>query len=359
VYVSHRVLATLAVQNGVFVKRIQKSSKKSLFQKSVVSPQNTALFNPLSTTAFQQNHIMLEETTNSTKNVVVNAYEAARDLRVRQNIERMKSIGIEAAKTKVDAIVANVAKKTKSASSSASHLSKKRVKKRSEISPSKRRTSSRVRGEKAPDIHAIRNDVDSIKNNLWEPVYNEEIYTQEHVAKLGDRHSEWELFVSGYDSQGRRLYDATKGVCCHQCRQKTLGTHTTCNKCKLMRGKFCGDCIYMRYGENVLEINENPEWECPVCRDICNCSFCRTKKGWMPTGNMYRAAIASGYKSVAHYLVLSRQDDEEKAKKCEEEAEIIAERLAKEEAKRLKENPELCAKEQERRKPHWLNATRK
>ncbi len=120
-YVSHRVLATLAVQNGVFVKRIQKSSKKSLFQKSVVSPQNTALFNPLSTTAFQQNHIMLEETTNSTKNVVVNAYEAARDLRVRQNIERMKSIGIEAAKTIVDAIVANVAKKTKSASWSASN----------------------------------------------------------------------------------------------------------------------------------------------------------------------------------------------------------------------------------------------
>ena len=149
--------------NGVFVKRIQKSSKKSLFQKSVVSPQNTALFNPLSTTAFQQNHIMLEETTNSTKNVVVNAYEAARDLRVRQNIERMKSIGIEAAKTKVDAIVANVAKKTKSASSSASHLSKKRVKKRSEISPSNdgRR---RVRGEKAPDIHAIKTML--IQNNL-------------------------------------------------------------------------------------------------------------------------------------------------------------------------------------------------
>ena len=216
-----------------------------------------------------------------------------------------------------------------------------------------------MRGEKAPDIHAIGNANDDGDSNLWEPVYNEEIYTQEHVAKLGDRQSEWELFVSGYDSQGRRLYDATKGVCCHQCRQKTLGTHTTCNKCKLMRGKFCGDCIYMRYGENVLEINENPEWECPVCRDICNCSFCRTKKGWMPTGNMYRAAIASGYKSVAHYLVLSRQDDEEKAKKCEEEAEIIAERLAKEEAKRLKENPELCAKEQERRKPHWLNATRK
>ena len=309
---------------------------------------------------------MLEETTNSNTattakgEMMVNAYEAARDLRVRQNIERMKSIGIEAAKTKVETII-GVAHAKKKSASSASHLSKKRVRKRSEISPSKRRTSSRVRGEKAPDIHAIGNALNDggDSNNLWESVYNEEIYTQEHVAKLGDRQSEWDLFVSGYDSQGRRLYDATKGVCCHQCRQKTLGTHTTCNKCKLMRGKFCGDCIYMRYGENVLEINENPDWECPVCRDICNCSFCRTKKGWMPTGNMYRAAIASGYKSVAHYLVLSRQDDEEKAKKCEEEAEIIAERLAKEEARRLKENPELCAKEQERRKPHWLNATRK
>ena len=42
---------------------------------------------------------------------MVNAYEAARDLRVRQNIERMKSIGIEAAKTKVETIVAHVAKK--------------------------------------------------------------------------------------------------------------------------------------------------------------------------------------------------------------------------------------------------------
>merc|ERR1712072_1509416 len=144
---------------------------------------------------------------------MVNAYEVARDLRVRQNIERMKSIGIEAAKTKVDVLVA-AKKSASSATASTAHLSKKRVRKRSEISPSKRRTSSRVRGEEAPDIHAIGNANDG-DANLWEPVYNEEIYTQEHVAKLGDRKSEWELFVSGYDSQGRRLYDTTKGVCCH------------------------------------------------------------------------------------------------------------------------------------------------
>ena len=99
---------------------------------------------------------------------------------------------------------------------------------------------------------------------------------------------------------------------------ENAGHAHTCNKCKLMRGKFCGVHIHA-VRENVLEISENPDWECPVCRDICNCSFCRTKKGWMPTGNMYRAAIASGYKSVAHYLS-SLAGHEEKAKKCEEEA---------------------------------------
>jgi hypothetical protein len=27
-----------------------------------------------------------------------------------------------------------------------------------------------------------------------------------------------------------------------------------------------------RYGENVVEANQNEDWECPVCRKICNCS---------------------------------------------------------------------------------------
>ncbi|KAL5652915.1 hypothetical protein ACJX0J_038373, partial [Zea mays] len=42
------------------------------------------------------------------------------------------------------------------------------------------------------------------------------------------------------------------------------------------------------YGENVLEVKKNPNWICPVCRGICNCSICRTKKGWLPTGSAYR-----------------------------------------------------------------------
>lgn len=55
---------------------------------------------------------------------------------------------------------------------------------------------------------------------------------------------------------------------------------------------MCGECIFKclidRYGEHVLEALENPNWICPVCRGICNCSLCRNHKGWVPTGPIYR-----------------------------------------------------------------------
>ncbi|CAM8949040.1 unnamed protein product [Rhodiola kirilowii] len=70
-----------------------------------------------------------------------------------------------------------------------------------------------------------------------------------------------------------------------------------------------------RYGENVIEANENPNWICPVCRDICNCSSCRHTKGWAPTGNLYRKVTKLGFKSVAHYLIQTgiKGSDEEQA----------------------------------------------
>ncbi|KAG6396202.1 hypothetical protein SASPL_142346 [Salvia splendens] len=83
-------------------------------------------------------------------------------------------------------------------------------------------------------------------------------------------------------------------------RQKTLGQHTHCSNCNMIQGQFCGDCLYMRYGENVLEANANPDWICPVCRGICNCSLCRHAKGWPPTGILCK-------KSVAHYLIQTRR----------------------------------------------------
>lgn len=63
---------------------------------------------------------------------------------------------------------------------------------------------------------------------------------------------------------------------------------------------FCGDCLFMRYGENVDEANADPEWTCPHCRDklLCNCSQHRTRRGWPPTGSLYRKAIALGALSL-------------------------------------------------------------
>lgn len=50
----------------------------------------------------------------------------------------------------------------------------------------------------------------------------------------------------------------------------------------------------MRYGENILEVQAKGEWVCPPCRGLCNCSFHRIRNGWAPTGTLYRRAIAEG-----------------------------------------------------------------
>ncbi|GAU47354.1 hypothetical protein TSUD_190200, partial [Trifolium subterraneum] len=91
--------------------------------------------------------------------------------------------------------------------------------------------------------------------------------------------------------------------------QKTLGYRTRCCECNMVQGQFCGDCLYMRYGEHVLEALADPTWKCPVCRGICNCSLCRQAKGWAPTGALYKKTSQLGYKSVAHYLIQTRRAD--------------------------------------------------
>ena len=50
----------------------------------------------------------------------------------------------------------------------------------------------------------------------------------------------------------------------------------------------------MRYGENILEVQAAGAWTCPPCRGLCNCSFHRIRRGWAPTGTLYRRAIAEG-----------------------------------------------------------------
>ena len=100
----------------------------------------------------------------------------------------------------------------------------------------------------------------------------------------------------------------------------------------MMRGVYCFDCLYMRQGEHGEEVAElGDAWRCPSCRDICNCSFCRTKKGFPPTGSMYRSALAMGFDSVAHYLVLSNQEDEASREAAMKEADNSAARLTADE----------------------------
>ncbi|GAX72821.1 hypothetical protein CEUSTIGMA_g276.t1 [Chlamydomonas eustigma] len=109
-------------------------------------------------------------------------------------------------------------------------------------------------------------------------------------------------------------------VTCHFCRQKTTSVKAMCSNpsCKMirMRGRskedygWCGSCLSARFGENILEVmRPGIRYLCPVCRDICNCSSpdCyRGVRGLVTTGQLSYEAKSLGYKSAAHYLILTQ-----------------------------------------------------
>ncbi|XP_067859749.1 cell division cycle-associated 7-like protein isoform X2 [Heptranchias perlo] len=101
-----------------------------------------------------------------------------------------------------------------------------------------------------------------------------------------------------------KIYDRCMGNTCHQCRQKTIDTKTICRNqdCYGVRGQFCGPCLRNRYGENVKSALLNPDWVCPPCRGICNCSFCRRRDGRCATGILVHLAKFYGYDNVRAYL---------------------------------------------------------
>lgn len=101
-----------------------------------------------------------------------------------------------------------------------------------------------------------------------------------------------------------KVYDACNGTTCHQCRQKTIDTKSCCRSdtCVGVRGQFCGPCLKNRYGELVEECLLDPEWKCPVCRQVCNCSICRNRNGKCPTGILINLARQHGYTNVKSYL---------------------------------------------------------
>ncbi|XP_071531860.1 uncharacterized protein Zmynd8 isoform X3 [Panulirus ornatus] len=101
-----------------------------------------------------------------------------------------------------------------------------------------------------------------------------------------------------------KMHDQENGTSCHQCRQKTSDTKTICRsgKCVGLRGFFCGPCLRTRYGEDARKALLDPNWCCPVCRGICNCSLCRKAFGQQAVGQIVQRLGKMGYSNVQQYL---------------------------------------------------------
>lgn len=296
------------------------------------------------------------------------AYEAERAARIAANNARMSELGIltharslveSATTTRLDARSARA-----NARIGAGKYGRRERNATSAPSDRLTRRSSRLTGVAPADYRECDATLaacdKSVARDLAPPPPRAvEEYTQAHKAALGTARKAWTLFVDGYDGSGNRVYDAVRGKCCHQCRQKTVCKHTSCTHCGLLRGQFCGDCLFMRYGENVDEVEVmGDDWRCPPCRDICNCSFCRTRKGWAPTGSMYRLAIREGYESVAHYLILNNLKDTEKDDSKEEFASDSSEDDGEDDKAIAPSSPEIIDHASSRRTTRATRASR-
>ncbi|KAL1336931.1 hypothetical protein AAHE18_10G098300 [Arachis hypogaea] len=231
-------------------------------------------------------------------------YEHIRDQRMKENQERMQKLGLLKLSQKLKTQHQNPQRRPKKNIDDA--LPSRRSSRIMTLEPVNY-AENKAKGREEGDSSS-KDSKDNIEIFIPEGE-NPEFYTEEQEKLLGDSDTIWELGVDGCDVDGSRMYDSIRGETCHQCRQKTLCQHTNCNRCELSQGQLCGDCLYTRYGENLLEAIENPKWTCPSCRGICNCTRCRKANGWMPTGNIYHKVSKLGFKSVAHYLIQTRRTD--------------------------------------------------
>ncbi|KAL0963845.1 hypothetical protein UPYG_G00314320 [Umbra pygmaea] len=133
-----------------------------------------------------------------------------------------------------------------------------------------------------------------------------------HMVRPVEDISEMELDLIASHVR-EKVYNRSTGSTCHQCRQKTIDTKTNCRnaECVGVRGQFCGPCLRNRYGEDVREALLDPEWQCPPCRGICNCSFCRAREGRCATGILVYLAKYHGYDNVHAYLKSLKKEMEE------------------------------------------------
>ncbi|XP_028292233.1 cell division cycle-associated protein 7a [Gouania willdenowi] len=133
-----------------------------------------------------------------------------------------------------------------------------------------------------------------------------------HVVRPVEEITEYEL-QRICNNVREKVYNGSTGSTCHQCRQKTTDTKTNCRnpECMGVRGQFCGPCLRNRYGEEVRDALLNPEWQCPPCRGICNCSFCRAREGRCATGVLVYLAKYHGFDNVHAYLKSLKKELEE------------------------------------------------
>ncbi|KAJ3592435.1 hypothetical protein NHX12_007562 [Muraenolepis orangiensis] len=131
--------------------------------------------------------------------------------------------------------------------------------------------------------------------------------TTPHVVRPVEDITEGELDRICHNVR-EKVYNSSSGSTCHQCRQKTTDTKTCCRhpECVGVRGQFCGPCLRNRYGEEVRDALLDPEWRCPPCRGICNCSFCRARDGRCATGVLVYLAKYHGFDNVHAYLKRGR-----------------------------------------------------
>lgn len=124
-----------------------------------------------------------------------------------------------------------------------------------------------------------------------------------HVVRPVEDITQEELENISFSAK-EKVYNRAIGSTCHQCRQKTIDTKTNCRnpECVGVRGQFCGPCLRNRYGELVRNALLDPNWQCPPCRGICNCSFCRHREGRCATGVLVYLAKYHGYDNVHAYL---------------------------------------------------------
>lgn len=151
------------------------------------------------------------------------------------------------------------------------------------------------------------------------PLAERESYSLEHVSRLEMfRYSRPYTRLRANVLCAKAHPQPCKSGCrtCHFCRQRTIEVKTVCSRCEGVkdqvggagRGYWCGACLWLRMGENIEEVRHRPDWICPGCRDLCNCSApscLRGRRGWLPTNQLSHEATQQGFRSVAHYLVLT------------------------------------------------------